>query len=149
MNLADGLGLLTRRQAANRAVTASVAASVAATGLAGRSHRTRSEALYPPILNRPHRRSGRITKHIAHAACCPRRTPSPPNGIRAMIGSLKVMRDSFGFIAGEDGQDYYFSRRDLVDDFDLKPGDAVRFEVVSPAPERGPRAARVALAVAR
>ena len=66
-----------------------------------------------------------------------------------MIGSIKAKRDSFGFIAAEDGLDYYFSTRDLVDHFDLKIGDAVRFEVVEPQPERGPRAAHVALAVAR
>jgi len=66
-----------------------------------------------------------------------------------VIGSVKALRDSYGFVAGEDGRDYYFADRDLVDDFDLKIGDAVRFEVVEPQPERGPRAVHVALAVAR
>lgn len=63
-----------------------------------------------------------------------------------MIGSVKkVSRDrSFGFIHGEDGNDYFFHRSELRGGLtldDLREGQRVRFEPRQG--DKGPRAAEV------
>jgi len=68
-----------------------------------------------------------------------------------MIGTIKTVKDTFGFIRPAAGQpasgvDLFFHSSDVEGalDFDhLTPGDAVEFEVLTPAPERGPRATKV------
>ncbi len=62
-----------------------------------------------------------------------------------MTGHIKNLQPTFGFIAGEDGRQYFFHDSDLVDDFDVVVGDRVVFDVVDPEPEKGPRAAHVAM----
>jgi CspA family cold shock protein len=62
-------------------------------------------------------------------------------------GTIKklVSDRGFGFIAAEDGKEYFFHRSGALDDFDgLRGGEKVTFEV-EPSP-KGPRAARVKLA---
>jgi CspA family cold shock protein len=58
----------------------------------------------------------------------------------------KVVGDrGFGFIASDDGTEYFFHRSGTEADFDdLRGGDAVTFEIE--ASPRGPRAGRVRLA---
>ena len=61
-------------------------------------------------------------------------------------GKVKEIRDAYGFIAGDDGKDYFMHRSDLVTPTrfdDLNEGDRVEFEVVVPAPAKGPRASNV------
>ncbi len=41
------------------------------------------------------------------------------------------MQKGYGFIEGEDGQDYFVHYTALPDNSDLKPDDAVTFDVVS------------------
>ncbi len=62
-----------------------------------------------------------------------------------MIGTIKTLRESYGFIRTDDGSEYFFHDSDLVGegDIELAVGDRVTFEVVEPAPEKGPRAASV------
>ena len=62
-----------------------------------------------------------------------------------MIGRIKALRESFGFLASENGPDFYFRNADLIDDFGLKVGDRVTFDAVDPAPAKGPQACQVAL----
>jgi cold shock CspA family protein len=59
-----------------------------------------------------------------------------------MTGIIKTLVASrgFGFIRGEDGLEYFFHWSDQVDDFELKSGDQVSFEPVTPAPVKGLRA---------
>jgi cold shock CspA family protein len=57
-----------------------------------------------------------------------------------MTGTIKALRQTFGFIAAEDGRDFFFNLNDLTDAFDVKVGDAVSFEAEVPQPEKGPRA---------
>jgi cold shock protein len=62
-------------------------------------------------------------------------------------GTIKklVSDRGFGFIAAEDGQEYFFHRSGTETDFDrLQGGERVTFQV-EPSP-KGPRAARVQLA---
>ena len=62
-------------------------------------------------------------------------------------GTIKklVSDRGFGFIAAEDGKEYFFHRSGTETDFDrLQGGEAVTFQV-EPSP-KGPRAARVQLA---
>ena len=61
-------------------------------------------------------------------------------------GTIKklVSERGFGFIAAEDGQEYFFHRSGTTADFDrLLGGEKVSFEVE--ASPKGPRAARVQL----
>lgn len=62
-----------------------------------------------------------------------------------MTGRIRTLHSTFGFITPDAGQDLFFHDSDLVDDFDLREGDRVTFDVVDPQPEKGPRAAHVAL----
>ena len=57
----------------------------------------------------------------------------------------KLVSDrGFGFIAAEDGKEYFFHRSGTEADFDsLRGGEAVTFEVE--ASPKGPRAGRVRL----
>jgi len=62
-------------------------------------------------------------------------------------GTIKklVSDRGFGFIAAEDGKEYFFHRRGTETDFDrLMGGERVTFEVE--ASPKGPRAGRVQLA---
>lgn len=64
-----------------------------------------------------------------------------PNGTIKKIVSDR----GFGFIAAEDGTEYFFHRSGTEADFDrLQGGERVTFEVE--ASPKGPRAARVQLA---
>lgn len=59
-------------------------------------------------------------------------------------GTIKklVSERGFGFIAGEDGAEYFFHRSGTVDDFDsLRGGEHITFEVESSP--KGPRASNV------
>ncbi|MBO0709570.1 MAG: cold shock domain-containing protein [Candidatus Dormibacteraeota bacterium] len=61
-------------------------------------------------------------------------------------GTIKklVSDRGFGFIAAEDGKEYFFHRSGTEADFDsLRGGEAVTFEVE--ASPKGPRAGRVRL----
>jgi cold shock protein len=62
-------------------------------------------------------------------------------------GTIKklVQERGFGFITGEDGQEYFFHRSGVADDFDgLRGGEKVTFEIErSP---KGPRAGSVKVA---
>ena len=62
-------------------------------------------------------------------------------------GTIKklVSDRGFGFIAAEDGKEYFFHRSGTEGDFDsLRGGESVTFEV-EPSP-KGPRAGRVRVA---
>ena len=62
-------------------------------------------------------------------------------------GTIKklVSDRGFGFIASEDGKEYFFHRSGTVEEFDgLRAGEKVTFEVE--ASPKGPRAAKVKLA---
>jgi cold shock protein len=62
-------------------------------------------------------------------------------------GTIKklVSDRGFGFIASEDGTEYFFHRSGALDDFDaLRGGEKVTFEI-EPSP-KGPRAGKVRLA---
>ncbi len=65
-----------------------------------------------------------------------------------MTGTVIALKDSYGFIRGEDGESVFFHRDDLVDDFDVRPGDQVTFTPEVPAPAQGPRARGVAFIAA-
>lgn len=60
-----------------------------------------------------------------------------------MIGEIANVENGFFFIRGEDGRQYFGHRSDL-DRVEwihrVQKGDTVSFDVVSPEPERGPRA---------
>ena len=62
-------------------------------------------------------------------------------------GTIKklVPERGFGFIAAEDGKEYFFHRSSVSGDFDrLQGGESVTFEVE--ASPKGPRAGRVQVA---
>ncbi len=62
-------------------------------------------------------------------------------------GTIKklVSERGFGFITGEDGQEYFFHRSSTTTDFDgLRGGEKVTFEIERS--QKGPRAASVKLA---
>jgi len=70
----------------------------------------------------------------------------------ALRGYVKTRRDRYGFVRADGasgGHEYFFHEDDQADDFDLVPGDRVRFEVVDPQPARGPRAKNVQLEASR
>lgn len=48
---------------------------------------------------------------------------------------------NFGFINGDDGNDYFVHRNDVADGKDLNEGDRVSFDVVEG--DRGPKAENV------
>ena len=58
-------------------------------------------------------------------------------------GTVKFFNDrkNFGFIAGDDGKEYFVHRSGLKEVTDLQEGDKVSFEVVEG--ERGPKAENV------
>lgn len=67
-----------------------------------------------------------------------------------MTGTIKrlVTDRGFGFLYGEDGQQYFLHRTDMAagSSFaDLAEDDPVTFELVMPTPEKGPRAGKVRL----
>jgi cold shock CspA family protein len=62
-----------------------------------------------------------------------------------VIGKIKGLRETFGFIKTDEGPSYFFHFDDQDDDFELREGDAVTFDAVDPVPAKGPRAAHVAL----
>lgn len=63
-----------------------------------------------------------------------------------MTGVVKrVLKNGYGFIRAEDRTDFFFHVDDVEDWLTLVEGDHVTFEAMTPAPERGPRALRVAL----
>ncbi len=61
-----------------------------------------------------------------------------------MIGNIKSLQPTFGFIHVEDGRDFFFHDSDLLGDVELALGDRVTFEIVEPQPPKGPRARDVA-----
>lgn len=63
-----------------------------------------------------------------------------------MTGTIKHLRQTFGFIKADDGRDFFFHDSDVLgaSDIELGVGDRVSFEVVDPAPIKGPRARGVA-----
>ena len=60
-----------------------------------------------------------------------------------MKGTVKFFNEmkGFGFIAGEDGEEYFVHQSGLAEGTSLKEGDAVEFEVEQG--DRGPKAANV------
>ena len=64
-----------------------------------------------------------------------------------MIGTIKSLQPTYGFIKAEDGSEFFFHDSDLVGggDIELAVGDHVTFEAVEPTPAKGPRAAGVSL----
>ena len=62
-----------------------------------------------------------------------------------MKGTVKFFNEmkGFGFIAAEDGKEYFVHKSALVGDIIIKEGDAVTFDMVSG--DRGPKAANVKL----
>jgi len=63
-----------------------------------------------------------------------------------MKGTVKFFNEGkgFGFIAGEDGKEYFVHQTGLSDGVRLREGDAVTFDVVEG--DRGPKAENVSLA---
>lgn len=60
-----------------------------------------------------------------------------------MTGSIKKLKENYGFIRGTDGQEYFFHQNDCMGRgfTDLDEGAAVEFTPVeSPKPGKGPRA---------
>ena len=72
----------------------------------------------------------------------PGTTPSPP---RKENGVVRKLKDGFGFIAGNDGKDYFFhwsAMQKTTKDFrQLEVGDRVEFLCLDA--EKGPRAIEV------
>ncbi|MFH1589707.1 MAG: cold shock domain-containing protein [archaeon] len=62
-----------------------------------------------------------------------------------MKGKVKFFNNmkGFGFIAGEDGKEYFVHQTGLTEGVRIKEDDAVTFEVVDG--DRGPKAEQVAL----
>ena len=60
-----------------------------------------------------------------------------------MKGTVKFFNTmkGFGFITGEDGQEYFFHQSSLPDGLNLTENDAVEFEVEQG--DRGPKAVQV------
>ena len=63
-----------------------------------------------------------------------------------MNGTVKFFNEGkgFGFIAGEDGKEYFVHQTGLNDGVRLRENDAVTFDVVEG--DRGPKAENVSLA---
>ena len=63
-----------------------------------------------------------------------------------MKGTVKFFNEGkgFGFIAGEDGKEYFVHQTGLNDGIRLNEGDAVTFDVVEG--DRGPKAENVSIA---
>jgi CspA family cold shock protein len=63
-----------------------------------------------------------------------------------MNGTVKFFneRKGFGFIAAEDGTDYFVHMSDLTEGTVLREGDSVTFEIEQG--DRGPKAVKVSLA---
>ncbi len=62
-----------------------------------------------------------------------------------MNGNVKFFNNmkGFGFIAGEDGKEYFVHQSDIGEGVELNENDAVTFEVEQG--DRGPKAAKVKL----
>ena len=62
-----------------------------------------------------------------------------------MKGTVKFFNEGkgFGFVAGEDGKEYFVHQTGLNDGVRLNEGDAVTFDVVEG--DRGPKAENVSL----
>ncbi len=60
-----------------------------------------------------------------------------------MKGKIKFFNEAkkFGFIAGEDGKEYFVHQTGIVDGSTLREGDAVNFEVEQG--DKGPKAGKV------
>ena len=60
-----------------------------------------------------------------------------------MKGTVKFFNSmkGFGFIAGEDGKEYFVHKTALADDVSIRENDAVTFDVEEG--DRGPKAANV------
>jgi CspA family cold shock protein len=90
--------------------------------------------------------SGDGARPAARPAPRPARAPVAGTGVYRSGEVLKVLADrGFGFLRGEDDQDYYFDESALeVGEFRrIQPGARVTFEVANGM--RGPRAANVAM----
>jgi CspA family cold shock protein len=63
-----------------------------------------------------------------------------------MNGKVKFFNDTkqFGFIAGEDGKEYFAHSTGLNSGVSIKEGDAVTFEIEQG--DKGPKASKVSLA---
>jgi len=55
----------------------------------------------------------------------------------------RLIHDAYGFIVDTTGARFFFHRADTQGFGALLEGDTVHFEVVSPRPEKGPRAISV------
>lgn len=60
--------------------------------------------------------------------------------VSRMTGVIKITSPTFGFITTSNGMDFFFHVDDLLDGFDVKVGDEVTFEAVTPQPLKGARA---------
>ena len=62
-----------------------------------------------------------------------------------MKGKVKFFNEmkGFGFIAGEDGKEYFVHQTGLTEGTEISENDSVRFEVEQG--DRGPKAVKVAL----
>ena len=67
----------------------------------------------------------------------------PINGVKMVEGTVKFFNEMkhFGFIAGDDGKEYFVHASGIKEGTTLKEGDKVKFEVVQG--ERGPKAEQV------
>ena len=65
------------------------------------------------------------------------------NGVKMVEGTVKFFNDmkNFGFIAGDDGKEYFVHVSGLKEGTHIKEGDKVKFEVEQG--ERGPKAVQV------
>jgi cold shock CspA family protein len=64
-----------------------------------------------------------------------------------MIAEVKSLNSRmYGFLTAQDGQEYFFHASSLaagISWHDLSEGDQVEFDVVTPQPVKGPRAANI------
>jgi len=62
-----------------------------------------------------------------------------------MKGNVKFFNNmkGFGFIAGEDGKEYFVHQSDIAEGVELNEDDSVNFEIEEG--DRGPKAAKVSL----
>ncbi len=65
-----------------------------------------------------------------------------------MRGKVKALRQTYGFIAADDGSDLFFHFDDLTDEFEVRVGDEVSFTADDPPPAKGPRARAVTFVAA-
>lgn len=65
------------------------------------------------------------------------------NGVKMVEGTVKFYNEvkRFGFIAGDDGKEYFVHSSGLKEGTTIREGDKVKFEVVQG--ERGPKAEQV------